>query len=125
MTERSELLGGVAAMLSVLVVGAVFGRLHGAKGGSVEALGDRVACGLLAVPLISVTVRLAFPGATLPIELAAPLPLLLYTGLLAGVDAKIGFIQRRFTAILFVGSAALYFIAGAWLCLAGAGPGSG
>lgn len=42
MTDSAEkILGGVAALLLVLVVGAVFGRLHGSDHTSIKALRDR------------------------------------------------------------------------------------
>ncbi len=116
-TDEKEILSGVAALLAVLVVGAVFGRLHGSENAPVKALGDRVACGLLSVPLISVAVALAFPSLNLAWALAAPAPMLLYTGLLAAIDAKWSFAVKHFTSTLFLGSVAIYLAMAlvAWL----------
>lgn len=115
--DEKEILGGVAALLVVLVVGAVFGRVHGSENAPVKALGDRVACGLLALPLISIAVFLAFPAAGLAWALAAPAPMLLYTGLLAGVDARWSLPARHFTAVLFAGTCIIYVLMAmaAWL----------
>jgi hypothetical protein len=61
MTE-DKVLTGLASLAVILLVGAVFGRLHGASGDKNAAIGDRVMCGLLALPLIALAIRLAFPG---------------------------------------------------------------
>ena len=108
MADTKGVLGGVALLLVILIVGAVFGRLHGAENTQVKALGDRVACGLLSVPLISVAVILAFPALNIAWAIVAPAPMLLYTGLLAGVDANCQFAIKHFTAALFIGSLAIY-----------------
>ncbi len=107
-TDAKEMLGGVAALLAILVIGAVFGRLHGSENAPVKAVGDRVACGLLSVPLISVAVALAFPSLNIAWALAAPAPMLLYTGLLAATDAKWSLAVKHFTSTLFLGSVAIY-----------------
>ena len=52
MTE-DKVLTGLASLAVILLVGAVFGRLHGASGDKNAAIGDRVMCGLLALPLIA------------------------------------------------------------------------
>jgi ABC-type dipeptide/oligopeptide/nickel transport system permease subunit len=109
MTELDEkVLGGVTAMLIVLVVGAVFGRLHGSDGAAVKAVGDRVACGLLAMPLISLAVHLAFPSARPAWILSAPLPLAVYVVLLAGTDIGWTFARKHFTSTLVAASLAIY-----------------
>lgn len=105
-----KILSGVAALLLVLVVGAVFGRLHGSDGASVKPLGDRVACGLLSLPLITVAVLLAFPSSGLGWAIAAPAPMALYVALLVGVDAGWNIAKRHFTATLFFGSLAIYLV---------------
>jgi hypothetical protein len=61
MTE-DKVLTGLASLTVILLVGAVFGRLHGASGDKNAAIGDRVMCGLLALPLIALAIRLAFPA---------------------------------------------------------------
>lgn len=118
MTEFDEkVLGGIAALLIVLVVGAVFGRLHGSDRVAIKPIGDRVACGLLALPLISLAVRLAFPSAHIAWALFAPLPLAIYVVLLAGTDIGWTIAKKHFTSTLILGSAVIYaaMAAGAWL----------
>lgn len=114
-----QLLGGVSTLLLVLLVGTLFGRVHGSAGGEVKAVGDRVACGLLALPLISVAVRLAFPSAALVWALAAPLPLALYVLLLAGTDIGWAISRRYFTIALALGGLGIYaaMALAAWLTL--------
>jgi len=90
-----KVLGGVATLLAVLVVGAVFGRLHGTNYGQI---GDRVACGLFALPLIILAVHLAFPGACVLWLVLAPLPLAGYVALLAGTDKRMR-ISKNLSAI--------------------------
>lgn len=96
----SKLLGGIAGFLLVLLVGTLFGRVHGSSDDRDKAVGDRVACGLLAVPLISVAVHFAFPQAHLAWALAAPVPLLVYVVLLAGTDMQWEVSEKRFTRTL-------------------------
>ncbi len=60
MTE-DKVLTGLASLTVILLVGAVFGRLHGASGDKNAAIGDRVMCGLLALPLIALAIP-CFPG---------------------------------------------------------------
>ena len=125
MTDLNEkVLGGVAALLAVLVVGTVFGRLHGSSGSDtkLEPIGDRVACGLLALPLISLSVYLAFPCAHLAWVLSAPLPLAIYVLLLAGTDESIKWkvlkiLRKNFTAALVLAVMAIYLAMAvfAWL----------
>jgi len=118
MTEIEEkVLGGVAALLIVLVVGAVFGRLHGSDSAAIKPIGDRVACGLLALPLISLAVRLAFPSAHLAWTLSAPLPLAVYVVLLAGTDIGWPIAKKHFTSTLIVGAMVIYvaMAVGAWM----------
>jgi hypothetical protein len=70
--------GGLAAVTSVLVlllIAAIFNRVHGQ---GVNAKGDRVIAGLLAIPLITLWVQLVFPKASLWWALLAPLPLAVY-----------------------------------------------
>jgi hypothetical protein len=114
---EEKVLGGVAALLIVLVVGAVFGRLHGSDSAAVKPIGDRVACGLLALPLISLAVRLAFPAAHLAWVLSAPLPLAVYVVLLAGTDIGWTISKKHFTSTLILGGLLIYvaMAVGAWL----------
>ena len=108
MVEKT--LGGVAAIATLLLVGAVYGRVHGSEGGTVKALGDRVASGLLAIPLISVCVHLAFPNTSMGWVLAAPAPLAVYTLLLAGTDLGWGFARKHFMQSLLIGIGVVYVI---------------
>lgn len=112
-----KVLGGIAALLLVLVVGTVFGRLHGSDSAAIKPIGDRVACGLLALPLISLAVRLAFPSAHLAWALSAPLPLAIYVVLLAGTDIGWTISKKHFTSTLILGGMAIYMAmaAGAWI----------
>lgn len=110
-----HLMSGIATLLLVLVVGTLFGRLHSSDSAEVKATGDRVACGLLAIPLISLAVRLAFPTVPIGWALAAPLPLLTYVVLLAGTDLGWAISRRYFTATLVGISATIYGAMSAFL----------
>jgi hypothetical protein len=114
---EEKVLGGIAALLIVLVAGAVFGRLHGSDSTAIKPIGDRVACGLLALPLISLAVRLAFPSAHLAWALSAPLPLAIYVVLLAGTDIGWTISKKHFTSTLILGGMVIYIAmaAGAWI----------
>ena len=112
MVESKELLAGLAGFIALLVVGAVFGRLHASEqeGRAIDALGDRVACGLLAVPLIAFATHRAFPEGGLAWAFLAPTPILLYSMLLASVDLGWPPAVRHFTAILVAGFLLLYLV---------------
>lgn len=101
-------LAGIAALLLVLIVGALFGRLHGSDGGAIKPIGDRVACGLLALPLVSIAVRLAFPDIHMAWVLAAPAPLAVYVVLLAGTDLGWDVSRKHFNAVLISGVGIIY-----------------
>ena len=103
-----HLMSGIATLLLVLVVGTLFGRLHSSDSAEIKATGDRVACGILAIPLISLAVRLAFPDAAVGWAIAAPLPLLTYVVLLAGTDLGWTISRRYFTAALVGISGIIY-----------------
>ncbi len=81
--SADAILTGLASVAMILVAGAVFGRLHGAGESKNVAVGDRVMCGLLALPLIALAIRLAFPGSAPYWMLLGPAPVLIYTVLLA------------------------------------------
>jgi hypothetical protein len=108
-----DILAGLSTFIVLLLVGTIFRRLHGG-GDPLDPLGDRVACGLLAVPLIFLLVRLTFPKEDPTWALVAPLPVLVYTALLAGVDAKSVSIKNHFTTILFGTLVALYLLGAAY-----------
>lgn len=118
MTDSADkLLAGVGALLLILIVGAVFGRLHGSGDAVIRPIGDRVACALLALPLISISVYLAFPTANLKWVLGAPLPLATYAVLLAGTDMEWAFAKKHFTGSLIAGVGLIYvtMAIGIWL----------
>lgn len=82
----SKVLGGIAGLITIFVVGAVFGRVAGT---SDTARGDRVMSGLIAMPLIAVATRLAIPGVSIAWAIAAPLPIGVYVILLAYTDSTL------------------------------------
>lgn len=75
----------IASLALLLVAGAVLGRLHE---GAATAIGDRVMCGLLSLPLIALGVHYAFPEQPWFFALVAPVPVLIYTLLLATTENK-------------------------------------
>jgi hypothetical protein len=81
-----KILTGLASLALILVAGAVFGRLHGGGQNKNAAIGDRVMCGLLTLPLIALAVRLAFPQSSFFWALLGPAPVLIYTVLLATTE---------------------------------------
>jgi hypothetical protein len=72
-------LTAVTAVLLILLIAAIFNRVHGE---GVNRTGDRVISGLLALPLITIWVTLVLPAANIVWALLAPLPLFLYVWLL-------------------------------------------
>jgi ABC-type dipeptide/oligopeptide/nickel transport system permease subunit len=106
MTE-DKVLAGIASLVVILLVGAVFGRLHGAGGDTHTAIGDRVMCGLLALPLIALAIRVAFPASPFFWALLGPAPILIYTVLLATTERN-G--MSRFTRTLLIGIGAVYVV---------------
>ncbi len=106
MTE-DKVLTGLASLTVILLVGAVFGRLHGASGDKNAAIGDRVMCGLLALPLIALAIRLAFPASPFFWALLGPAPVLIYTVLLATTEQG-G--MSHFTRILLIAVGAIYVV---------------
>ncbi len=108
---NEKFLGGLAAITTLLVVGAIFGRLHGSGNESVKRIGDRVISGLLALPLIALLTDAAFPAAHIAWKLIAPVPLAVYTVLLAGTDLKWKLSQKHFTMTLIISVGAIYVVA--------------
>src|SRR5262245_26055022 len=115
---------------AVLLVGAVFGRLHGASGDKNAAIGRlcgnhecRVVPGLLffsliyrgggdrhrlrALPLIALAIRVAFPASPFFWALLGPAPVLIYTVLLATTEQG-G--MSRFTRTLLIAVGAIYVV---------------
>ena len=113
--------GGLAAVTSVLVlllIAAIFNRVHG-QGVGVNVKGDRVIAGLLALPLITLWIQLVFPKASLWWALLAPLPLAVYVVLfsLTGVEPKplLSWENLRndnFTLALLISFGILYLVFG-------------
>ena len=101
-------LGGIAALATLFIVGAVFGRLHGSDDARIGAHGDRVASGLLALPLIALCIRAAFPTSHAIWAIAAPIPVALYTVLLAGTEWNWSLATRHFTRTQVVGTVIVY-----------------
>ena len=82
-------MAAVTSVLVLLLIAAIFNRVHG-QGVGVNVKGDRVIAGLLALPLITLWIQLVFPKASLWWALLAPLPLAVYVVLfsLTGVEPK-------------------------------------
>lgn len=81
-----KILGGLAALITVFVVGCVFGRVSGDNTTN-KMTGDRVMSGLIALPLISLAVHYALPkDVNIVWAIIAPVPLAIYVLLLAGSD---------------------------------------
>jgi ABC-type arginine transport system permease subunit len=121
----TTVLGGLAGLITLFISGAVFGRLHGAKANGTTAIGDRVMCGLLALPLIALAVRFALPGISGRWAVVAPAPLAIYVVLLAATDIKregsrLKIISNKhFVESLLVSVGFLYIVAAviAWVVL--------
>lgn len=107
---EEKALVGIAAIMAILVVGAVLGRVHGEKQDQVKAIGDRVMCGLLSLPLISVCVWRVFPQSHIFWVLASPLPMALYTLLLAGTDMNWKFAKEHFVRSLLISVGITYVV---------------
>jgi len=101
--------------LVLLLIAAIFNRVHGQ---GVDAKGDRVIAGLLALPLITVWVQLAFPKADQWWAGLAPLPLAIYVVLFSMTNASEPHFswenlrRDRFTLFLLVSAAILYLVFG-------------
>ncbi len=80
-------LPAVTAILLVLLIATVFGRIHGQEG-QLGPIGDRVISGLLALPLIIFWVKLVFPEVRIWWALAAAVPLAIYVVLLSFTDVS-------------------------------------
>jgi hypothetical protein len=99
-------------LIPVLFVAAsVLGILWGKEDkGEVKAVGDRVACGLFAIPLISVAVHENFPLASRGWVVVAPLPLVIYLILLAltDMDSPPPLVKQHFSRIMLGGTLLVY-----------------
>jgi hypothetical protein len=102
---EDKIVTGLASLAMILVAGAVFGRLHGAGETRNVAIGDRVMCGLLALPLIALGIRLAFPQSSFFWALHGPAPVLVYTVLLATTEEPP---MSRFTRTLLMTVGVIY-----------------
>ena len=101
---------GVAGITTLLLVGAILGRVHGATGSSVKPTGDRVMCGLLALPFISLSVHLALPHVHVGWALGAAVPMAIYTVLLAGTNLGWTVSNKHFTKALVLAVGVVYLI---------------
>lgn len=103
---------GIAFLAVFFIAASVLGVLwEKDKGREIEAVGDRVACGLFAIPLISAAVHQAAPCASAPWVLAAPLPLVFYVALLAYGDKKEPPpFKEHFSRILLIATLLLYAV---------------
>jgi ABC-type dipeptide/oligopeptide/nickel transport system permease subunit len=115
MTEdlKSKILAGLASLAMILIVGAVFGRLYGTtKQERDMALGDRVMCGLLALPLMALAIHLALPQSGPYWMLLGPAPVLIYTVRLAAEEKCPGkkWGISDFTRTLLVVIGAVYIV---------------
>jgi hypothetical protein len=95
----------IASLALLFIAGAVLGRLHEKSGET--AIGDRVMCGLLSLPLIALGVYYALPQRSLLWALAAPVPVLIYTLLLAREEKPI---ISKFTRNLLIGVGFTYVL---------------
>jgi hypothetical protein len=117
-----KVLGGLAGVITLFIVGAVFGRVAGNDKSGEPLIGDRVMSGLIAVPLVSVAVHYLLPTAGIGWVIAAPTPLLAYLLLLAGTGGNVKnerwqrISNTRFVPALLISVCALYAI-GATLAL--------
>jgi ABC-type dipeptide/oligopeptide/nickel transport system permease subunit len=103
----------LASLAMILIVGLVFGRLYGIKKEERDmALGDRVMCGLLALPLIALAIRVAFPQSGPYWMLLGPAPVLIYTVRLAAEEKCPGkkWGISDFTRDLLVAIGAVYIV---------------
>jgi len=100
-------------LLTVLLIALIFGRIHQSKNNNqkIKPLGDRVIAGLLAVPLISLILKLIFFDTCIVVLLAAPLPVFIYTAFLAFQDIKNAKNKfKTFTGGLFISVVASYVV---------------
>lgn len=99
----------VAALLIALLGCAVLRRLHPEDENRPSvAIGDRVFCGLLAMPTMSVLVHLVFPSADVRWKIVAALPVLVYVILLWRTEKKNSFVTENFTILLITLIVVLY-----------------
>lgn len=121
----NTVLGGLAGLATLFISGAVFGRLHDSAAQESRAIGDRVICGLLALPLIALAVRYGVPGISARWALLAPVPLAIYVLLLGGTDSKSPnsrlkvLSEQHFVPSLLISVGTLYIIAAviAWFAV--------
>ncbi len=105
---------GITTITVALLAGLVLGRLHPQNGGPAGLVGDRVFCGLLAIPWFVLLAHIVFPDADIVWKLMAPAPVLVYTLLLAFTDwklPKLEFATKHFTLSLVLATTAIYLAA--------------
>lgn len=123
-----KVLAGLAAVVTVFIVGAVFGRVSGDDPTKHPMIGDRVMSGLIAIPLVSIAFHYLLPKAPIGWAVAAPVPLAIYVVLLAGTDEKFAsapwrnLSESRFVQTLLLAVGSFYLIVAAavlirgWVC---------
>ncbi len=102
---------GITTITVALLAGLVLGRLHPQSRGPAGLVGDRVFCGLLAIPWFVLLAHIVFPDADIVWKLMAPAPVLVYTLLLAFTDWKLPFATKHFTLSLVLATTAIYLAA--------------
>lgn len=99
---------GLFAIGLVLVSGAVFGHLHRENSEGDVPTGDRVASGLLALPVIGILAHVLFPDVHVLWKLLSPTPVAIYALLLAGTDWKWPIAVEHFTMTLVIAIGLVY-----------------
>jgi hypothetical protein len=111
---------GLGLAAALFVAACVLGVLWGKDGAGhpIKAVGDRVACGLFAMPLIAVAVHENFPGESDWWSIVAPLPLCIYIVLLARSDTDPkGKYAQHFSQYLLGGTLTVYAVMAACFLL--------
>jgi len=104
-------LASIGVITTIFVVGAIYGRVHQARSDAkINAVGDRVVSGLLALPLISLLQFSLIPDAHKVWAILVPLPLAWYLVLLAGTDMKWKWCVGGFTKYLLIGTSFIYLL---------------
>jgi hypothetical protein len=112
-----KVLAGVASVVTLFIVGAVFGRVAGTDKGGEPLVGDRVMSGLIALPLVSIVVHYMVPNAPMGWVIVAPTPLLAYLLLLAGTGGNVSssrwkvISETKFVPSLLISVIGLYLVA--------------
>ncbi|SDC79749.1 hypothetical protein SAMN05428966_102358 [Massilia sp. PDC64] len=111
---------GLGLAAALFVAACVLGVLWGkdGQGQPIKAVGDRVACGLFAMPLVSMAVHENFPDISNWWSVAAPIPLGIYVVLLACTDGDCKpKYKAHFSMYLLRGTLAVYAVMAACFLL--------